>query len=119
MLMIRVIISTLLFLFSTLSHAEGSLRPSACNIHEVSVLSSNKILLSGEEVELSQLGGVFQNAAKNRGLVLYYRENAGAEATDLADKVIRLAIAAEVPIQMSERADFSDLVRNNGLLKPR
>ncbi len=119
MLMSRIVTSALFLFSSTVAYAEGNLRSSACNVHKVSVLSSNKIFLSGEEIEMKQLGSVFRAAAKNRGLVLYYRENASAEANEVADHVVRLAIAAEVPIQMSSQADFSDLLRNNGQLKPR
>jgi len=92
---------------------------SSCDILQVSVLSSNKVLLFGVEMELAELSIAFQDAAKNDGVVLYFNENNVKDNQSVSSQIVQMVIDHQLPITMSFEADFSDLVYPYGNLKPR
>ncbi len=77
---------------------------------KISVLASGVILLDGRPVEISQLDNVFQTAKENNSGVMYYRESAGGEPPPQGMEVIKLVVKHKLPISMSTKPDFSDVV---------
>ena len=77
---------------------------------KISVLASGVVLLDGQPVEIDQLDKVFQTAKENNRGVMYYRESAGGEPPPQGMEVIKLVVKHKLPISMSTKPDFSDVV---------
>ena len=60
--------------------------------------------------EIEQLDKIFQAAKENNTGVLYYREAAGGEPAPQSMEVIKLVVKHKLPISMSTKPDFSDVV---------
>lgn len=86
---------------------------------KISVLSSNKVILNGKAVSPDELSEALVAAAKNNGIVWYYRENPAGEPPPASSQVIQMIIDNKLPISMSTKPDFSDYVDDNGHSKPR
>lgn len=86
---------------------------------KISVLSTNKVLLNGEEVGPDQLALELAKAKTKQGAVWYYRENAAGEPPPASMQVIQMVIDNKLPISMSTKPDFSDYVDENGNSAPR
>jgi hypothetical protein len=77
---------------------------------KISVLASGVVLLDGQPTEIGQLDRIFQTAKENNTGVLYYREAAGGEPPPQGMEVIKLVVKHKLPICMSTKPDFSDVV---------
>ena len=86
---------------------------------KISVLSSGSVLLDGEPTGLANLAEAIQKAESAKDYVLYYRENAAAEAPAVSGAVMNLIIAKKLAVSFSTKADFSDCVDPLGRSQPR
>ena len=77
------------------------------------------MLLNGKPVGPNELSTALATAAKEKGMVWYYRENAAGEPPPASTQVIQMIIDNELPISLSTKSDFSDYVDENGHSKPR
>jgi hypothetical protein len=77
---------------------------------KISVLASGVVLVDGQAVDIAQLDKILQTAKENNRSVHYYREAAGSEALPQSMEVMKLIVKHKLPISMSTKPDFSDVV---------
>jgi len=113
---------TLLFLAivsttaSSLAIAQKHMDP---NVAKVSVFADGRITLNGRSITLAELHSAFAALAKAHGIVWYYREAASTEPHADAMLVIQEIVTARLPVSMSTKPDYSDVVRSDGTTAPR
>jgi hypothetical protein len=78
------------------------------------IAQNGAVQLDGKPAELS---GVEDALAKKPGVVLYGREGAQGEPHVNALKVIQMVVDNKLPIRMSTKPDFSDVIGPDGKLK--
>ncbi len=88
-------------------------------VDRVSVLASGKVLLNGSESTLPALSTEFERLKSSGGAVWYYRENPQSEPPAEAVEVIKLVIRNRLPVSMSSKPDFSDVMDDHGVSRPR
>jgi hypothetical protein len=91
----------------------------ADTILRVSVLANGQLRLNGAPTTLAKLDTAFVALKADGGVVWYYREGADAEPPVAAMKVIELIVKRQVPISMSSKPDFSDVIDADGISHPR
>jgi biopolymer transport protein ExbD len=93
-------------------------QPSAHNL-KVKVMADGRVLTDSGTVSLEQLGKQLAALKAKNGTVWYYREAAAAEPHPNAMEVIKLVVDNKLPIALSAKADFSDIVGPDGVSRPR
>jgi hypothetical protein len=88
-------------------------------ITRISVLTSGKVLLDGEETALEAVPRALQRIKARNGVVWYYRESGRGEPPAQAVQVFKLIVENKLPISLSTKADFSDFVDEDGRSQPR
>jgi hypothetical protein len=89
------------------------------NVAKVSVFTDGRITLNGRSITLAGLHSAFTDLAKTHGVVWYYREASSTEPHPNAMLVIQEIVAARLPVSMSTKPDYSDVVRSDGTTAPR
>lgn len=77
---------------------------------KVRITADGEISADGQQVTLEQLAAKFAELKQAGGAVYYYRENSEDEPHLNALKVIELVVANGLPVRLSARPDFSDVV---------
>ena len=83
-------------------------------VARISVSAAGEISLDGGRTTLDALRAELALLRARNGVVWYHREAAGGDPPPEAMAVIQLVIEHRLPISMSTRADFSDVVRPDG-----
>jgi hypothetical protein len=86
---------------------------------KVKVFSDGRILVDEHVVDLGQLAQRFKSLKESGGVVWYFREAADDEPHPNAMRVMELVVERELPISMSTKEDFSDVVGPDGIPRPR
>jgi hypothetical protein len=88
-------------------------------VAKVSVLASGVVLLDGTPTTLPALEERLKTVKAANGVVWYHRENPAAEPPPQGTAVVQLIIKYRLPVSMSTKPDFSDVVDANGVSRPR
>lgn len=80
-------------------------------VAKVRVDRRGQIFLNETLVSLDELKKAFSDLKQANGTVWYYRENPEGEPTPEAMSVIQAVIDAQLPIRLSSKPDYSDVVR--------
>jgi hypothetical protein len=99
--------------------AAGAPALAAEPIARVSALASGQLLLNGQPVNLQALDTALKHLKEEHGVVWYYRQDPNHEPPPQAMDAFGLVVKYQLPISMSTKADFSDVVDANGNSKPR
>jgi hypothetical protein len=83
------------------------------------VTSSGESELNGEPADLGRVDEVFRGLAEQHGVVIYAREAGQDEPHPTALKVMDLIVKHRLPVSMSTKRDFSDVVGPDGTATPR
>ncbi len=86
---------------------------------KVRAYSDGRVTLNGTAVTLDGLPTAFADIKQKKSVVWYYRESGDSEPHPNAMAVIQAIIEAELPVSLSSKEDFSDVVIKNGSTKPR
>lgn len=86
-------------------------------IAKVRVDGAGKIFLNGTQVSLDELMRGLAVLGKD-GVVWYYRENPEAETPAEAEAVIQAIVEAKLPVRLSSKPDYSDVVDPQGFSHP-
>jgi hypothetical protein len=97
----------------------ASLSSAAQPVTRISALASGQILLNGQPTSLAALEIALAELKSQNGVVWYYRENARDEPPPEAMQAIQLVVKHGLPVSMSTKPDFSDVVDANGVSQPR
>ena len=88
-------------------------------VARIGVSATGEIFLDGARTTLDALRQELALLRARNGVVWYHREAAGGDPPPQAMAVIQLVIEHRLPISMSSRPDFSDVVHPDGSVAPR
>ena len=88
-------------------------------ILKIAVHVDGSITTDGRAVTVEALVPILRDLAKEKGEVWYYREAAQAEPHPNALRVISLVTDYSLPISLSTKPDYSDVVDDKGRSSPR
>jgi hypothetical protein len=77
-------------------------------VMKIAVYADGRITVDGAPSTLEALSKALPQLKANGGMVWYYREAPAADPHPAAMEVIRAVAAAQLPIWMSTRPDFSE-----------
>ena len=83
------------------------------------VTSGGKLELNGQPADLARIDEAFQALVASKGVVVYAREAGRGEPPPAAMKVMELIVKHRLPVSMSTKRDFSDVVGPDGKVTPR
>ena len=110
----------LLTLLSACSHDSANpVTTMSTNVAKVGVFADGKIALDGHEVQIDELRARFAALSKEKGAVWYYRDTSSADPPPNAMLVVQAIIDARLPVSMSSKPDFSNVVLPDGTIKLR
>jgi hypothetical protein len=116
---IRIVVAILaLTVWSSVSADEPE--PVDANVVKIAVSRAGEITLNGREATINEVRAAFAKLAESKGVVWYYREGAEEEEPHPnAMLVIRAIVDAKLPVSLSTKPDFSDVVLPDGTTRPR
>ena len=88
-------------------------------VARIRVSRAGEIWCDDVRTSLAELGPQLAQLRAAQGVVWYYREEAGDEPAPEAMAVVRMVVEQRLPISMSTRADFGDVVQADGTAVPR
>lgn len=88
-------------------------------VGKVTVTRTGAIFYNGAPTTLEKLREQLIQLRQAKGVVWYYRETAEGEPAPQAMEVVKLVIENRLPISMSTKPDYSDVVLPDGTAKPR
>jgi hypothetical protein len=88
-------------------------------VGRIRVTRTGEIWFDGSPVTLDALAPLLRDLRAAGGVVWYYREQVETEPAPEAMAVVRLVIEQRLPISMSTRPDFADVVLPDGRVAPR
>lgn len=88
-------------------------------VTRIRVSRDGQIWCDDVRTSLADLGPRLAQLRAAQGVVWYYREEAGDDPAPEAMAVVRMVVEQRLPISMSTRADFSDVVQTDGTAVPR
>lgn len=88
-------------------------------VGRIRVTRTGDIRYDDTPVTLEALAQLLRDLRSAGGVVWYYREQADAEPAPEAMAVVRLVIEHRLPISISTRPDFADVVLPDGSVAPR
>lgn len=88
-------------------------------VAKIKVDAAGEIWFDGTPTTLEGLGPVLAELRSRNGVVWYHRAAPGADPAPEAMAVIQLVVEHRLPISLSLRPDFSDVVRPDGSVSSR
>jgi hypothetical protein len=88
-------------------------------VARIRVSGAGEIWCDDVRTSLADLGPTLAELRAAQGVVWYYREEAGDDPAPEAMAVVRMVVEQRLPISMSTRADFGDVVQPDGTAVPR
>jgi hypothetical protein len=88
-------------------------------VGKIAVTAKGAISFDGKPITLDMLKQRLIDLKKRNGVVWYYRESPASEPPAQAMQVIKLIAEIGLPISMSTRPDFSDVLLPDGSTRPR
>ncbi|HET9708052.1 MAG TPA: hypothetical protein VFP39_07095 [Gemmatimonadales bacterium] len=88
-------------------------------VTRIRVSRAGEIWCDDVRTSLADLGPRLAQLRAAQGVVWYYREEAGDDPAPEAMAVVRMVVEQRLPISMSTRADFGDVVQADGRAVPR
>jgi hypothetical protein len=115
---IRIIVATLVLMVFASAGADEP-KPDA-NVAKVAVSRAGVITLNGREATINEVRDALAKLAASKGVVWYYREAADEEEPHPnAMLVISAIVEARLPVSLSTKPDFSNVVLPDGSIRPR
>jgi hypothetical protein len=88
-------------------------------ILKISVYQAGALLANGTEVSIDKLKSELSDLKAHNGVVWYYREAGQEKPPPIAGEVISSLIEYQLPISVSSKPDFSDVIDQDGQSRPR
>jgi hypothetical protein len=88
-------------------------------ILKISVNQAGTVLANGNEVSIAELNAELSDLKSQTGVVWYYREAGQEKPPTIAGEVISSLIEYQLPISVSSKPDFSDVIDQDGQSRPR
>jgi hypothetical protein len=84
----------------------------------IAVAASGQITADGAPTTVEALAPILSDLARAKGVVWYFREAPRAEPHPNALKVLSAIIEHKLPVRLSSKADYSDVIDDNGRSAP-
>jgi hypothetical protein len=97
----------------------GQVRTDEGPIGKIAVTASGGVLFDGSVITLDGLKSKLADLKKRNGTIWYYREAAGSAPSTQATEVLNLIARSRLPISLSTKPDYSDVVFPDGTIRPR
>ena len=97
----------------------GQVKSGEGPVGRVAVTATGSVSFDGKPVTLHELNTRLVELKRGNGVVWYYREAAHGEPPKEAMEVMKLVADNRLPISMSTKPDYSDVVVPGGGTKPR
>ena len=112
----RPFVPVLLALFVAGCHSSSTARPPSPQVPVMKLRldGAGGISLNGTPATLAQVRAALAGLKAKNGVVWYYRDAAQAEPPPDAMAVLEAVVDARVPISLSTKPDFSDVVGPDG-----
>jgi hypothetical protein len=81
---------------------------------KITVMADGRITVDGNPATIDSLRLSLSRLAEQKGAVWYYREAGHAKASPEAAEVIQAVIDNRLPIRLSSRPDYSDVIGPDG-----
>lgn len=95
-------------------------KPVDANVAKIAISRAGEITLNGREATIDEVRAALAKLSESKGIVWYYREGADEEEPHPnAMLVIRAVVDAKLPVSLSTKPDFSDVVLPDGTTRPR
>ena len=91
----------------------------AARVARIRVSNAGEIWCNDTRTTLESLRGTLRELRAGNGSVWYHRETGTAGPSPEAMAVVQLVIELRLPISLSTKPDFSDMVRSDGSVVPR
>ena len=88
-------------------------------VGQIAVTAKGAVSLDGTPITVDVLKDRLIDLKKRNGMVWYYRESSTGEPPAQATLVIKLITETRLPISMSTKPDFSDVLLPDGSTRPR
>jgi biopolymer transport protein ExbD len=100
-------------------HVSTQAKPPDAVIGKIAVSAKGAVSLDGKPITVDALKERLTDLKKRDGVVWYYREAGDREPPLQAMQVMKLLVDARLPISMSTKPDYSDVVLPDGSTRPR
>jgi hypothetical protein len=94
-------------------------KPPDAVIGKIAVSAKGAVSLDGKPITVDALKERLADLKTRNGVVWYYRESGDREPPSQAMQVMKLVIDARLPISMSTKSDYSDVLLPDGSTRPR
>jgi len=91
----------------------------SARVARIRVSGAGEIWCNDTRTTLDSLRGMLAELRAGNGSVWYHRETGIADPSPEAMAVVQLVIELRLPISLSTKPDFSDMVRSDGSVVPR
>jgi hypothetical protein len=88
-------------------------------ILRIAVSRDGVVTADGAPITVDELSGKLKDLAAKKGGVFYYREAAQEKPHPTATKVITAVVEHQLPVSLSSKPDYSDVIDKDGQSKPR
>jgi hypothetical protein len=113
----RFLIAVLLLAAATMV-SPGELEAQG-HVGKIAVAGSGAVSYDGAPVSLEALKTKLADLKSRNGVVWYYREYTAQEPPAAASAVVKLIIEQQLPVSMSTKPDYSDVIMPDGTTNPR
>ena len=97
--------------------------PAEATIVKVGILKDGTLVIEGKPATLGALRARLADAKSKRGVVWYFREASegepSAEVEMTMTAVLDMIVEHQLPVSLSSRSDYSDVIDGEGHSKPR
>jgi hypothetical protein len=114
----RFIATAIVALALTMAPVFPAAADGGTQVMKVAVYADGRIVADGHEIALPAFRRAFAQLSKAHGKVLYYREATESEPHPNATAVIQAIIEARLPVSLSSKPDYSNVVLPDGTTKP-
>jgi hypothetical protein len=88
-------------------------------VGKIAVTARGGVSFDGAAITLDALKAKLDDLRKRNGAIWYYREASGGAPSVQATEVLKLIAGSRLPISLSTKPDYSDVVLPDGTTRPR
>ena len=113
-----ILAMTIASLLVSRAEVSGQVRADDGPIGKIAVTASGVVLFDGSTITLDGLKSKLADLKKRNGTIWYYREAAG-RTLNTGNGGLNLIARSRLPISLSTKPDYSDVVFPDGTIRPR
>jgi len=119
MRLLTVLVMPVLLALGSVDSLAAQAKPAAAVVGKIAVTAKGDVTFDGKPVTIDVLKERLADLKKRSGEVWYYREAGRREPPAQAMQVIKLVADNRLPVSVSTKPDFSDVLLPDGSTRPR